>query len=263
MTYISWSSDSVISWRLVDECCTGDIDLVWQENWPEAIYVAKEPIFHGPVILSCILKTIWWTHVIIGILDPCDAKIYLIKCMWVSDLHFMVQLFCLISWRLFDGWMFYWRYWFSATLTLTYKYMFKSVTYTICLVRQARRILDRVCFGLRLIHAPNKPAGYHSCSGTCRTKTISYQDILSHFFVRVISYHFSGHLVPSIIMGFNSLMLLFYVSKFTFYICYYTRKWLDQMHIGKFYHMSCNTVLCRHFNSVNPLCLFVCMYIHE
>ena len=39
---------------------------------------------------------------------------------------------------------------------------------------------------------------------------------LSHFFVRVISYHFSGHLVPSFIIGFNSLMLFFYVSKFTF-----------------------------------------------
>ena len=35
--------------------------------------------------------------------------------MWVSDLHFMVQRFCLISWRLFDGLM-YWRYsvWFKC-----------------------------------------------------------------------------------------------------------------------------------------------------
>ena len=31
------------------------------------------------------------------------------------------------------------------------------------------------------------------------------------------------------------------------------------MHIGKFYHISCNTVLCRLFNSVNPLCLYVCI----
>ena len=78
-------------------------------------------------------------------------------------------------------------------------------------------ILDRFCFGLRLIQAQNKPAGYHSGSGTCRAKTISYLDISFHFFVRVISYHFSGHLVPPfILMGFNSLMLFFYVSKFTF-----------------------------------------------
>ena len=131
VTYISWSSDSVLYLEeyLMEECCTLDIDLVWQENWSEAIYVGQWPIFRGPVILYCILETIWWTNVIIGILNPCDAEIYLIKCMWVSGPRFMVQLFCLISWRLFDGWMFYWRYWFSATLTLTYKYIFRSLTY--------------------------------------------------------------------------------------------------------------------------------------
>ena len=46
------------------------------------------------VILLYILKTICWTNAIIGILVPCNAKIHLIKCMWVSDLHFMVQWFC-------------------------------------------------------------------------------------------------------------------------------------------------------------------------
>ena len=75
------------------------------------------------------LKTIWWTNVIIGILDPCDAKIYNIKCVWVSDLHFMVQWFCLISWRLFDGLMLYRRYLFNVTQTLNWNYMCRSVTY--------------------------------------------------------------------------------------------------------------------------------------
>ena len=31
------------------------------------------------------------------------------------------------------------------------------------------------------------------------------------------------------------------------------------MHIGKFYQISCNTVLCF-YSSVNPLCLYVCIY---
>ena len=70
-----------------------------------------------------ILKTIWWTNVIIGIMDRCDARINHIKCMWVSDLHFMVQWFCHISWRLFDGLMLYWRYWFSVTQTLNWNYI--------------------------------------------------------------------------------------------------------------------------------------------
>ena len=113
----------------MDECCTGDIDSVWHKHWTETIYVGQWPIFHGPVILPNILKTIWWTNVIIGILDPCDAKIYQIKYMCVSDLHFMVQRFCLISWILFDGLMLYWRYWFSVTQTLNWNYICRPVTY--------------------------------------------------------------------------------------------------------------------------------------
>ena len=57
------------------------------------------------------------------------AEIDLIKYMWVSDLHFMVQWFCLLSWRLFDGLMLYWRYWFSMTQTLTWNFICRSVTY--------------------------------------------------------------------------------------------------------------------------------------
>ena len=63
------------------------------------------------------------------ILVPCDAKIYLIKCMWVSDLHLMVHWFCIISWRLFDVLMLYWRYQFSVTQTLKWNYICRSVTY--------------------------------------------------------------------------------------------------------------------------------------
>ena len=102
---------------------------MWHKHWTETIYVGQWPIFHDPVILPYILKTIWWTNVIVGILDPCDAKIKHIKCMWVSDLHFMVQWFWLISWRRFNGEMLDWRYWFSVTLSLTNKYICRSVTY--------------------------------------------------------------------------------------------------------------------------------------
>ena len=81
-------------------------------QWTETIYVGQWPIFHGPVILPYILKTLMdkrhnsntgsmWCK------DLPHKK-------WVSDLHFMVRRFCLISWRLFDGLMLYWRYWFSV-----------------------------------------------------------------------------------------------------------------------------------------------------
>ena len=32
-------------------------------------------IFHGPVILPYILKTIWWMKIILDIMDQCDTKI--------------------------------------------------------------------------------------------------------------------------------------------------------------------------------------------
>ena len=94
---------------MMDEYYTWDVGSVWHKHWPEFMNIGQWPIVHGPVILpyTGILKTIWRTNAIIGILVPCDAKIYLIKCLWVSDLHFMVQWFCLVSWRLFDGLMFY------------------------------------------------------------------------------------------------------------------------------------------------------------
>ena len=146
---------------------------MWHKHWIETIYVGQWPIFRGPVILPYILKTIWWTNVITGILDPCDAKVYHIKVcrsvtyiswssdfalyledflmdkchtcnwntgsMWCKDLQdkmyvgqwptFMVQRFCLISWRLFDGLMLYWRYWFSVTQTLNWNYICRPMTY--------------------------------------------------------------------------------------------------------------------------------------
>ena len=94
----------------------------------EIIYVGQWPVFHDSVILPCISKTIWWTNVIVGILDPCDAKINHIKCMCVSDLHFVFQWFWLLSWRRFEG-MLGWRYWLSVTLSLIYKYICRSLTY--------------------------------------------------------------------------------------------------------------------------------------
>ena len=59
------------------------------------------------------------------------CRFFHIKCIYVNDLHLMGQWFHLtcISWRLFDGGMLYWKYWFSATLSLTYKYICKSKTY--------------------------------------------------------------------------------------------------------------------------------------
>ena len=106
-----------------------DVGSVLHKHWPEFMYIGQWSIFHSPVMLPYILKTVCWTNAIIRILVPCDANIYLIKCKCVSDLHFMVPWFCLISWRLFDGLIFCWRYWFGVTKTLNWNYICRTVTY--------------------------------------------------------------------------------------------------------------------------------------
>ena len=70
----------------------------------------------------------WWAVVIIGILfhviqrfaslNVCGSMTYM---SWSSD--FVLYL------GLFDGWMLYWRYWFSETQTLALNYICRSVTY--------------------------------------------------------------------------------------------------------------------------------------
>ena len=81
-----------------------EYESVWPDVWPQIKCRSLWPIFHGPVIVHCTLKTISvWTS-LFGIMnqyDPThDLKINVGHC----DLYFMVQWFCVVSWRLFDVW---------------------------------------------------------------------------------------------------------------------------------------------------------------
>ena len=81
-----------------------DYESVWPEVWPQNNCRSLWPIVHGPVILRCILKTIWCMNM--GQYDPMfDLKINVGLC----DLYFMAQWFCLISPRLFDAWVSYFQ----------------------------------------------------------------------------------------------------------------------------------------------------------
>ena len=70
----------------------------WRSPWP---------IFHGPVILAYILKLhdVWTSY--FGIMSQYDPTFDLKINKGHCDLYFMVQWFCLISWRLFDVWISY------------------------------------------------------------------------------------------------------------------------------------------------------------
>ena len=67
----------------------------WRSAWP---------IFYGPLILPYILKTIWCIYIILSEYESVQSMFDLKINVGHLDLYFMVQWFCLISWRLFHVW---------------------------------------------------------------------------------------------------------------------------------------------------------------
>ena len=129
----------LISWRLFD-IWTPYFGIMSQydSTFDLKINVGHCDLYHGPVILSYILKTIWYMNTILwdyesvwpdvwpknvvqwfyliswrlfdistpyfGIMSQYDLMFDLKINVGHCDLYFMVQWFCLISWRLFDIW---------------------------------------------------------------------------------------------------------------------------------------------------------------
>ena len=110
----------LISWRLMDQRQTGKMsqwdttfdletnighnDLYFMVHWSCLISWrlfdgSQWPIFHGPLILPYILKTIWWINIKLWEKWVGVTSFYLITNIGHSDLYFMVQWFCLISWN--------------------------------------------------------------------------------------------------------------------------------------------------------------------
>ena len=77
VTYISWSSDFVLYLEdyLIGKCHNWNIGSMWWKDLPHKMYVGHWPTFHGPVILSYILKTTWWINVVLEILIQSDTNI--------------------------------------------------------------------------------------------------------------------------------------------------------------------------------------------
>ena len=73
---------------------------IWPKNKCRSLWL----IFHGPMVLPYILKTtdVWTSY--FGIMSQYDTTFDLKINVGHCDLYFMVQWFCLISWRLFDIW---------------------------------------------------------------------------------------------------------------------------------------------------------------
>ena len=78
-----------------------DYESVCHDIWPQNKCRSLWLIFHGPMILSYVLKIIWYMSTILyGIMSQYDPMFDLKINVGHCDLYFMVQWFCLISWRL-------------------------------------------------------------------------------------------------------------------------------------------------------------------
>ena len=88
----------LISWRLFDvRTLYFEITSQYDSMFDLKIIVCH--LFHGPVILPYNLKTFWCLNIIIGIMSQYDLTFGLKINVGLCDLYFMVQWFCLISWK--------------------------------------------------------------------------------------------------------------------------------------------------------------------
>ena len=81
-----------------------DYESVWHNIWPQNKCRSLWPIFHGPVILPYVLKTIWYMNIILWDYESVWPDVWPKINGGHCDLYFMDQCFCLISWKLFSSW---------------------------------------------------------------------------------------------------------------------------------------------------------------
>ena len=69
VTYSLWSSDFALYLEdyLMDKYHSWNTGSIWCNILPHNMYVGQWATFHGPVILSYILKTTWWINVVLEI----------------------------------------------------------------------------------------------------------------------------------------------------------------------------------------------------
>ena len=91
VTYISLSSDFTLYLEdyLMDKCHNWNTGYMWCKDLTHKMYVCQWSTFHGPVILSYILKTIWWINIVLEILIQCDTNI---------ELNYICRPVTYISW---------------------------------------------------------------------------------------------------------------------------------------------------------------------
>ena len=84
-----------------------DCESIWPDIGPQNKCRSLWPIFHGPVILPYILKTVWYMNTILWDYESIWRDVRPNNKCKSLTYYFMVQWFCFILWRLFDVWTSY------------------------------------------------------------------------------------------------------------------------------------------------------------
>ena len=114
LTYVSW-----------DE---GQHDLHFMDRWikiklwKQVSVITAKQMFHGPVILPYILKTVWWMNIILSDNESVWPNLWPQNNIGHADLYFTVQWIHLVSWRLFDGSTIYFGIMSQCDLTFDFKF---------------------------------------------------------------------------------------------------------------------------------------------
>ena len=111
MTYISWSSDFALYLEdyLIYQHHTLGLESVWPDVWPQNKCKSLWPIFHGPVILPYILKTIWYMNTILWNYESVWPDVWpKNKCRSLWPIFHCPLIIPYIF--VFDGWMsYFWK----------------------------------------------------------------------------------------------------------------------------------------------------------
>lgn len=84
--------------KLTDQPCSWNTISVLYNHWPVTIY-SRSTVYIAWFLILINIDTDCWTNVLTGILVSCDANIYPTKCMYATDLYFVLRRCCLLFCR--------------------------------------------------------------------------------------------------------------------------------------------------------------------
>ena len=130
MTHILWSSD--MPYILKTIWCMNiilwDYESVWPDIWPQNKVIVIHILWSSDFALY-LEVCLMCDHRYLGLLSQYDPMFDLKINVGHCDLYFLVQWFCIISWKLFDVWTSYFGIMGQYDQTIDFKIKVRLLTY--------------------------------------------------------------------------------------------------------------------------------------